>query len=84
MMCMCFCSVEGVMEFYVKGKFDYFLLGYMFWFVVFECVSCMYMLVCGYWLVLGLCMEDKLLVLDIGCLWGGKLIVVWFEDCKVF
>ncbi|HEY1181223.1 MAG TPA: symmetrical bis(5'-nucleosyl)-tetraphosphatase [Rhodocyclaceae bacterium] len=81
---MRFCSAEGVMEFHAKGKPDHPPPGYMPWFAVPERASRTHTLVCGHWSALGLRMEDKLLALDTGCLWGGKLTAVRLEDRKVF
>jgi bis(5'-nucleosyl)-tetraphosphatase (symmetrical) len=54
------------------------------WFAVPERASRTHTLVCGHWSALGLRMEDRLLALDTGCLWGGKLTAVRLEDRKVF
>jgi bis(5'-nucleosyl)-tetraphosphatase (symmetrical) len=81
---MRFCSAEGVMEFHAKGKPDHPPPGYMPWFAVPERASRTHTLVCGHWSALGLRMEDRLLALDTGCLWGGKLTAVRLEDRKVF
>jgi bis(5'-nucleosyl)-tetraphosphatase (symmetrical) len=81
---MRFCSQDGVMEFHAKGKSDNAPAGYMPWFAVPKRKSLTHTLVCGHWSALGLRMEDKLLALDTGCLWGGKLTAVRLEDRKVF
>ena len=81
---MRFCSPKGVMEFHAKGQPDNAPDGYLPWFAVPERASRTHTLVCGHWSALGLRMEDKLLALDTGCLWGGKLTAVRLEDRKVF
>lgn len=81
---MRFCTSKGVMEFHAKGKPDNAPDGYVPWFAVPERASRTHTLVCGHWSALGLRMEDKLLALDTGCLWGGKLTAVRLEDRKVF
>jgi bis(5'-nucleosyl)-tetraphosphatase (symmetrical) len=81
---MRFCSKDGVMEFHAKGKPDHPPPGYMPWFAVPERASHTHTLVCGHWSALGLRIEEKLLALDTGCLWGGKLTAVRLEDRKVF
>ena len=81
---MRFCNAEGVMEFHAKGKPENAPPGYMPWFAVAQRASLTHTLVCGHWSALGLRMEDKLLALDTGCLWGGQLTAVRLEDRKVF
>lgn len=81
---MRFCNPDGVMEFHAKGKPENAPEGYMPWFTVPKRKSLTHTLVCGHWSALGLRMEDKLLALDTGCLWGGKLTAVRLEDRKVF
>lgn len=81
---MRFCSTDGVMEFHAKGKPENAPPGYMPWFAVPQRASLTHTLVCGHWSALGLRMEDKLLALDTGCLWGGQLTAVRLEDRKVF
>lgn len=81
---MRFCNVDGVMEFHAKGKPENAPPGYMPWFAVPQRASLTHTLVCGHWSALGLRMEEKLLALDTGCLWGGQLTAVRLEDRKVF
>lgn len=81
---MRFCNADGVMEFHAKGKPENAPPGYMPWFAIPQRASLTHTLVCGHWSALGLRMEDKLLALDTGCLWGGQLTAVRLEDRKVF
>ncbi|MDE2598251.1 MAG: symmetrical bis(5'-nucleosyl)-tetraphosphatase [Rhodocyclaceae bacterium] len=81
---MRFCSKDGVMEFHAKGKPENPPPGYMPWFAVPKRASRTHTLVCGHWSALGLHVEDRLLALDTGCLWGGKLTAIRLEDRKVF
>ncbi|HTH93868.1 MAG TPA: diadenosine tetraphosphatase, partial [Rhodocyclaceae bacterium] len=81
---MRFCTADGTMEFHAKGKPDDPPAGYMPWFSVPDRASRTHTLVCGHWSALGLRMEDKLLALDSGCLWGGPLTAVRLEDRAVF
>jgi bis(5'-nucleosyl)-tetraphosphatase (symmetrical) len=41
-------------------------------------------IVCGHWSALGLRLAPKLLALDSGCVWGGKLTALRLEDRTVF
>lgn len=81
---MRFCNADGVMEFHAKGKPENAPPGYMPWFAVPQRASLTHTLVCGHWSALGLRMEEKLLALDTGCLWGGQLTAVRLEDRRVF
>jgi bis(5'-nucleosyl)-tetraphosphatase (symmetrical) len=40
--------------------------------------------VCGHWSALGLKLTDKLAALDSGCVWGGALSALRFEDRALF
>lgn len=81
---MRFCNADGVMEFQAKGKPENAPSGYTPWFAIPYRASLTHTLVCGHWSALGLRMEEKLLALDTGCLWGGRLTAVRLEDRKVF
>lgn len=81
---MRFCSAMGVMEFYAKGKPENAPPGYMPWFDVPKRASLTHTVVCGHWSALGLRTEDKLLAIDTGCFWGGKLTAVRLEDRRIF
>lgn len=41
-------------------------------------------IVCGHWAAQGLVMRDRLLALDSGCVWGGRLTAVRLDDRAVF
>lgn len=81
---MRFCSAAGVMELRAKGKPDHPPAGYLPWFAVPHRASLTHTLVCGHWSALGLRIEERLLALDTGCLWGGQLTAVRLEDRRVF
>jgi bis(5'-nucleosyl)-tetraphosphatase (symmetrical) len=81
---MRFCSVDGVMDFKAKGPAQNAPAGYLPWFDVPGRVSADHAIVCGHWSALGLRIEDRLLALDTGCLWGGSLTAIRLEDRRVF
>ncbi|HTJ97641.1 MAG TPA: symmetrical bis(5'-nucleosyl)-tetraphosphatase [Rhodocyclaceae bacterium] len=81
---MRFCSPDGVMEFCSKGSPNEPPAGYLPWFAIPDRASLTHTMVCGHWSALGLRVEDKLLALDSGCLWGGQLTAVRLEDRHVF
>ena len=41
-------------------------------------------IVCGHWSTLGLRLTDKLLALDTGCVWGGKLTALRLADRRLY
>jgi len=41
-------------------------------------------IVFGHWSTLGLVMTEKVLALDTGCVWGGRLTAVRLEDRALF
>jgi bis(5'-nucleosyl)-tetraphosphatase (symmetrical) len=81
---MRFCSADGAMEFKAKGPAGNAPSGCLPWFDVPGRASADHAIVCGHWSALGLRIEDKLLALDTGCLWGGSLTAIRLEDRRVF
>lgn len=79
-----FCTAEGKMEFASKMGTDEAPLGYMPWFEVPGRKTGDSIVVFGHWSTLGLVMKDRLLSLDTGCVWGGKLTAVRLEDRALF
>jgi bis(5'-nucleosyl)-tetraphosphatase (symmetrical) len=81
---MRFCTADGAMEFKAKGPAANAPAGCLPWFEVPGRASADHAIVCGHWSALGLRIEDKLLALDTGCLWGGSLTAIRLEDRRVF
>ncbi|MDD3352214.1 symmetrical bis(5'-nucleosyl)-tetraphosphatase [Zoogloea sp.] len=81
---MRFCTVDGQMDFKVKGEVTKAPKGYLPWFEVPGRRSADTTLVFGHWSALGLRVEPNLLALDSGCLWGRELTAVRLEDRSVF
>lgn len=81
---MRFCTLDGVMEFKVKGKLANAPAGHLPWFDLPDRKSRDAVLVTGHWSALGLKVEPNFLALDSGCLWGGHLTAVRLEDRAVF
>ena len=81
---MRFCTLDGVMEFKVKGKLANAPAGHIPWFDLPDRKSADSVLVTGHWSALGLKVTPNLLALDSGCLWGGHLTAVRLEDRQVF
>ena len=81
---MRFCSAQGRMELASKGESTHAPQGFMPWFLTPRRQSANTTLVVGHWSALGLVMEDRLIALDTGCLWGGELSAVRLEDRALF
>lgn len=82
---MRFCSLrDGRMEFVAKGGEDKAPPGFVPWFTHPLRRSRDVTLVCGHWSALGLRIEDNLLALDSGCVWGGPFTAIRLEDRQVF
>jgi bis(5'-nucleosyl)-tetraphosphatase (symmetrical) len=79
-----FCTAEGVMEFETKGETAQAPKGYMPWFEVPGRKSAGSTVVCGHWSALGLRIAPRLLALDTGCVWGGRLSAVRLEDRRLY
>lgn len=80
---MRFCSVEGVMEFHTKGETAGAPPGYLPWFEVPGRKSVAEIVICGHWSALGLRLEENLIALDSGCVWGGRLSAVRLDDRRL-
>ena len=81
---MRFCTLDGTMEFKVKGKVANAPAGHLPWFDLPGRRSADSVLITGHWSALGLKITPNLLALDSGCLWGGHLTAVRLEDRRVF
>ncbi len=68
-----FCTVAGTMEFQTKEGPGQPPAGYLPWFEVPGRRTAECTVVFGHWSTLGLVQQDRLLGLDTGCVWGGKL-----------
>lgn len=79
-----FCTAGGVMEFNTKGEVHKAPAGFMPWFDVPDRASRVSTVVFGHWSALGLLTRPRLLSLDSGCVWGGRLTAVRLEDRRVF
>lgn len=78
------CTPDGRMEFDHKGRLDDIPPGYVPWFAAPGRKTADTTLICGHWSALGLLVEDNLLALDSGCLWGRRLTAVRLEDRRIF
>lgn len=79
---MRFCSAEGEMEFASKDNAATAPAGYAAWFDL-PRASSELLLLCGHWSTLGLLLRDKVIALDTGCVWGGRLSAVELASRRV-
>jgi bis(5'-nucleosyl)-tetraphosphatase (symmetrical) len=76
-----FCTAEGAMDFKMKESASADpATGLMPWFDVPGRRSADGTVVFGHWSALGLRLGQRLIALDSGCVWGGKLSAVCLED----
>ncbi|MBW8078027.1 MAG: symmetrical bis(5'-nucleosyl)-tetraphosphatase [Gallionella sp.] len=78
------CTQQGEMEFKFKGEQHKIPAGYVPWFDVSQRASQDATVIFGHWSALGLVVQDNLIALDTGCLWGGPLTAIRLEDRKIF
>ena len=78
------CTLQGEMEFKFKGERHKIPSGYVPWFDVPQRASADATVIFGHWSALGLVVQDNLIALDTGCLWGGPLTAIRLEDRNIF
>ncbi len=78
------CTVEGRMDFSFKRPPEEAPSGYLPWFQVPNRLNTDATIVFGHWAALGLHMQDNVIGLDSGCVWGRQLTAVRLEDRQVF
>lgn len=77
------CSPLGELDFSFKGELQDTPSGYLPWFKVDSRKSRSDTILCGHWSALGLHMQDNIIALDTGCLWGGQLTAYCLETKAV-
>lgn len=75
-----FCTADGVMEFATKEGLGNAPAGYLPWFDIPERRTADGPVIFGHWSTLGLVEREKLIGLDSGCVWGGKLSAMRLKD----
>lgn len=78
------CTPDGRMDFTHKGLVQDVPAGYLPWFGAPDRASRKATIICGHWSALGLQLQDQLIALDTGCLWGGSLTAIRLQDRKIF
>ncbi len=75
-----YCTAAGEMEFITKESPGNPLPGYMPWFSVPNRKTDDTTVIFGHWSTLGLSLQDNIIGLDTGCVWGGKLTALRLSD----
>jgi bis(5'-nucleosyl)-tetraphosphatase (symmetrical) len=78
------CTEEGQMDLSFKAEPETATPGLIPWFQVPKRQSADATVICGHWSALGLRLQDNLIALDTGCVWGRTLAAVRLEDRQVF
>lgn len=78
------CTQEGTMEFDTKYGAETAPPGFMPWFEIPHRATRDIRVAFGHWSTLGLRIEENLIALDTGCVWGGQLTALRLEDNAVF
>ncbi|MDH3318315.1 MAG: symmetrical bis(5'-nucleosyl)-tetraphosphatase [Betaproteobacteria bacterium] len=75
-----FCTDSGEMDLSAEGRRAQ--PGYRPWFELRPPSEAP--IICGHWSALGLKLTEKLVALDTGCVWGGRLSALRLEDRRLF
>jgi bis(5'-nucleosyl)-tetraphosphatase (symmetrical) len=75
-----FCTVDGRVDFKLKGRPDSAPKPWLPWFRIPERASADQRIVFGHWSALGFHSERGVLAIDTGCVWGGALTAVNLDD----
>lgn len=78
------CTEDGTMDSTFTGPPDMAPAGYRPWFTIPNRRHAEATIICGHWAALGLHIEEKVIALDSGCVWGNRLTAVRLDDRQVF
>ncbi|HKB59035.1 MAG TPA: symmetrical bis(5'-nucleosyl)-tetraphosphatase, partial [Gallionellaceae bacterium] len=78
------CTQSGEMEFRFKGELKDIPEGYLPWYEAPKRKSRDATVIFGHWSALGLKVEQKVIALDTGCLWGGPMTAIRLEDRRLY
>ena len=79
-----FCTANDTMEFSEKRGADHTPAGFAPWFAHPARRSAGTTIYCGHWSTLELMLAPNVVMLDSGCVWGGTLTAIRFDDGRVF
>jgi bis(5'-nucleosyl)-tetraphosphatase (symmetrical) len=78
------CNSENRLNFSVKGPPDTAPAGYVPWYEYPAQRKKKWTVIFGHWAALGLMIRPKIICLDSGCVWGGKLTAMQLENREIF
>ena len=78
------CDSRGTLNFSVKGPPEKAPAGCAPWYAYPARRKKKWTIVFGHWAALGLMVRSKIICLDSGCVWGGKLTAMRLEDREIF
>ena len=78
------CSQEGLIDLAFKGPPDQAPAGLSPWFHLPPRTRRTETVICGHWSALGVCVEEGMIALDGGCVWGHELACLRLEDRKLY
>ncbi len=78
------CSAKGLPDFSFKGPPTEAADGLIPWFDTPGRATSQETIIFGHWSALGLYVQDRLLGLDAGCVWGREMIALRLEDLTIF
>jgi len=78
------CTAGGAMDLSFKGEPGETHGHHLPWFAMPGRASATHTIVCGHWSAMGLRIEDRLLSLDSGCVWGRALTAVRLGDRRLY
>src|SRR5574341_601943 len=78
------CTAGGTMALSFKAELEQVPPNLLPWFQAPNRQSTDVTVVCGHWSALGLHLQDKVIAVDTGCVWGRPLTAVRLEDRQVF
>ena len=78
------CSEEGVPDFSFKGPVNEIPQGMKPWFQITNRAHQTETIIFGHWSALGVVLQDEVLCLDGGCVWGKELVALRLEDRRLY
>ena len=78
------CSQEGRIDLAFKGPPDQAPSGLSPWFRLPSCTRRTETVICGHWSALGVYVDEGVIALDGGCVWGHELACLRLEDRKLY
>jgi bis(5'-nucleosyl)-tetraphosphatase (symmetrical) len=75
-----YCTSEGRIDLKIKGPPSDAPPPFVPWFRVPDRASRAVPIVCGHWSTLGLHLDDNVMAIDTGCVWGGRLCALRLDE----